>query len=157
MSKSLRMALVVLAAVVGPGARAAEEVVTGLSPHSFATTLTRLEEAAKEKGFRVFARLDHAAAAKSVGQSMPSSTVLVIGNPRIGTERFLRFPTLAIDLPLKILVWEDQKGGVRITYNSAHHMLTLARRHGLPINDSAKEQAQRTETLMASLAEIATR
>ena len=82
-------------------ALAAEDVVSRRSVHTFTTTVERVESAARDKGFQVFARLDHAAAATSVGQSMPPSTVLIIGNPRIGTERFVRFPTLAIDLPLK--------------------------------------------------------
>ena len=63
----------------------------------------------------MFARLDNAVATASVGQAMPQSTVLVIGNPRVGTDRFVRFPTLAIDLPPKILVWEDQSGAVFVT------------------------------------------
>ena len=148
--------LAVVLLVAGASAtKAAEGIVTRRSAHSFATTLDRAEASAKEKGFMVFARLDHATAAASVGQKMPPSTVLVIGNPRVGTERFIRFPTLAIDLPLKVLIWEDQNGAVSVTYNSAQHMLTLSQRHGLPTSDSAAEQAKRTEALMAAIAETA--
>ena len=136
---------------------AAEEVTTKRSSHPFIATLERLEASAKAKGFTIFARLDHAAAAAAVGQTMPPSTVLVIGNPKVGTERFLRFPTLAIDLPLKVLIWEDQSGAVWVTYNNAGHMLTLSQRHGLPTSDAAKEQANRTEAMMATITETASR
>jgi uncharacterized protein (DUF302 family) len=138
-------------------ALAMEEVTTKRSPHAFATTLERVENAAKEKGLMVFARLDHAAAAQSVGQAMPPSTVLVVGNPRSGTQLFQRAPTLAIDLPLKILVWQDANGTVSVAYNSADHLLMLFKRHGLPDNDMIKEQTQRTEALMSDIAAMATR
>lgn len=134
---------------------AAEEVTTKRSSHPFTATLERVEASAKATGFTIFARLDHAAAAAAVGQTMPPSTVLVIGNPKVGTERFLRFPTLAIDLPLKVLIWEDQSGAVWVTYNNAGHMLTLSQRHGLPASDAAKEQATRTEAMMATITETA--
>ncbi len=136
---------------------ATEEVTTKRSSHSFIATLERLEGSAKAKGFTIFARLDHAAAAAAVGQTMPPSTVLVIGNPKVGTERFLRFPTLAIDLPLKVLIWEDQSGAIWVTYNNAGHMLALSQRHGLPASDAAKEQATRTEAMMATITETAVR
>lgn len=141
----------------GQASLAAEDVVSRRSAHAFTTTVELVENAAREKGLQIFARLDHAAAAASVGQAMPPSTVLVIGNPRIGTSRFVRFPTLAIDLPLKILVWQDAAGAVSVTYNTASHMLSLAQRHGLPSSDAAREQAGRTEALMATITEAATR
>ena len=143
--------------ISGQSCVAAEGVASMRSVHSFTATVERVETAAREKGFQLFGSLDHAAAAASVGQAMPPSTVLVIGNPRIGTERFIRFPTLAIDLPLKILVWQDATGVVSVTYNTASHMLSLAQRHGLQSSDQAKEQAVRTEVLMATIAEAATR
>ena len=140
-----------------PGAVAADDVITKRSSHAFPTTLERVEASAKEKGFMIFARLDHAAAAASVGQAMLPSTVLVIGNPRVGTERFVRFPTLAIDLPLRVLVWQDQTGAAFVTYNAARHMLTIAQRHGLPATDVVVTQAERTEELMTTIADSAVR
>jgi uncharacterized protein (DUF302 family) len=136
---------------------AADDLTTRQSPHSFVETLERVERAAREKGFVVFGRLDHTAAAASVGSTMPGSTVLVIGNPRVGTERFIRFPTYAIDLPLKMLVWEDQKGAVSVSYNTAGHNLMISKRHGLPIDDAVSTQSQRTEQNLAAIAEMATR
>ena len=59
---------------------------------------------------KVFTHIDHAAAAKEFGLTMPPSTVVIFGNPKSGTPNFLKKPTLAIDLPLKILVWQDDAG-----------------------------------------------
>lgn len=82
--------------------------MTKRSSHPFGVTLGRLEAAAKDNGLKVFTRLDHAAAAKSVGLEMPPATVLVVGNPKGGTQLFLEHPTLPIYLPLKMLVWENR-------------------------------------------------
>lgn len=141
----------------GVGAAAAEDVVSVRSSHSFTATLERVESEARQKGFMVFARLDHSAAAASAGRSLPPTTVVVIGNPNVGTERFVRFSTLAIDLPLKVLVSQDASGAVSVTYNKASHMRALSRRHGAPDGEAQQEQAARTEALMASIAEAATR
>jgi len=110
-------------------------LITKPSTHSASDTLNRLEAALKKRGFVVFARLDHAAAATSKGLKMPASTVLVFGNPKSGTPAMLKKPTLAIDLPLKALVWEDAAGKVMLTYNSAAYVQgTIFPRHGLPTN-----------------------
>ena len=85
---------------------------------SYYETTKRLEDAIKSLGFVVFGRLDHAAGAKSMGLSMPYSTVVVFGNPKLGTPNFIKNPPLAIDLPLKALVWEDKDGKVWLSYNS---------------------------------------
>ena len=84
----------------------------------FAATLVKLEKAIKSGGMKVFTRIDHAAAAKEFGLTMPPSTVVIFGNPKSGTPNFLKKPTLAIDLPLKILVWQDDAGKTFVTYNS---------------------------------------
>ena len=68
-----------------------------------AATLARLDEAIKSGGMKVFAHIDHAAAAKEFGLTMPPSTVVIFGNPKNGTPNFLKKPTLAIDLPLKMV------------------------------------------------------
>src|SRR5436190_21560233 len=76
-------------------AAAAEGLVTKASTHSVDETLDRLEAALKERGLIIFARIDHAAAAQSMGLKMPRSTVLAYGNPRVGTPRFIQHPTTA--------------------------------------------------------------
>ena len=119
-------------------------LITKSSTHSAADTLNRLEAALKNRGFVVFARLDHAAAAASKGLKMRASTVLVFGNPKIGTPAMLKKPTLAIDLPLKALVWEDAAGKVMLTYNSrAYVQRTIFPRHGLPTNAKRQEEIEK--------------
>ena len=98
----------------------------------FAATLVKLEKAIKSGGMKIFTHIDHAAAAKEFGLTMPPSTVVIFGNPKSGTPNFLKKPTLAIDLPLKILVWQDDAGKTFVTYNSGSYVLgTLFERHGL--------------------------
>jgi uncharacterized protein (DUF302 family) len=134
---TFRLYIVSLIALLltGPAlsAPAVEGLITKASVHSVAATIDRFEAAANKRGFMVFARLDHAAAAESVGLTMPHATVIVFGNPRLGTPAFLKTPTLAIDLPLKAMVWEDANGKVFLSYNSAEYLFgTIYVRHGVP-------------------------
>ncbi len=134
-------------------AAAADGLITKPSAHPATETLDRLEAALKERGFIIFTRLDHAAAAESVGLKMPKSTVLVFGNPRLGTPVFVKHPTLAIDLPLKALVWEDASGKVSLSYNSAQYILvTIYGRHGAPTNPEA---ITRIESLLTAATDAA--
>ncbi|GAB4372028.1 MAG: DUF302 domain-containing protein [Deltaproteobacteria bacterium] len=103
-------------------------LVTRPSPHSVAKTIDRLEQVVTSKGMTVFARIDHAEAARKAGLSMPPAVVLLFGNPKGGTPLMKASPTVAIDLPIKALVWEDAKGKVWLSYNTAAY---LKERHGL--------------------------
>jgi len=85
----------------------------------------------QEKGIRLFALIDHNGEAKKVGLEMPPTKLLIFGNPRAGTPLMLAAPTIAIDLPLKILVWQEAGGEVWISYNSPAF---LEQRHSLPQN-----------------------
>jgi uncharacterized protein (DUF302 family) len=124
--------------ILGSFAAAQEGLITKPSAHSVSVTLDRLEAALKERGLTIFARLDHAAAAAAVGLKMPASTVLVFGNPRLGTPVFVQKPTLAVDLPLKALVYEDASGKAWVSYNSAEYLFnTIYGRHGAPVNPEA--------------------
>ncbi|GGJ41689.1 DUF302 domain-containing protein [Neoroseomonas lacus] len=128
-------------------------VLTRPSAHDFATTLSRLEASMRQEGFRVFGRLDHAEGAREVGLAMPPSTVVVFGNPRAGTPNFLRQPTLALDLPLRALVWQDQAGKVSVSWNSARYLFgTIYPRHGLTPAEGA---AAAPEAAMARIMERA--
>ena len=120
----------------------------------FAATLVKLEKAIKSGGMKVFTHIDHAAAAKEFGLTMPPSTVVIFGNPKSGTPNFLKKPTLAIDLPLKILVWQDDAGKTFVTYNSGSYVLgTLFERHGLkPPPQVIEEQEKMLEGLAKSAA-----
>jgi uncharacterized protein (DUF302 family) len=91
-----------------------EAVVKLESTDSFTDTLTRLQSTLERNGFRIFAIIDHQAAARSVGLDMPATTVLVYGNPKGGTPLMLAAPDFALELPLRVLVREDPDMGVRV-------------------------------------------
>lgn len=92
-------------------------------------TVARLEALLKERGLRVFARIDHCGAAAEVRLKIRLTEVLLLGNPSGGTPMMIAAPTLAIDLPFKALVWEDEIGKVWLTYNTPEY---LKSRHGVP-------------------------
>ena len=99
------------------------------SHYSLDETTKRLQAAFVERGLQVFAVIDHSGEAAKVGLKMPPTKVLVFGSPKGGTPLMLAAPSLAIDLPLKLLVREDAEGHVWIGYWSAQALLA---RHGLP-------------------------
>ena len=135
MKRRLVILLAVLLLAPATGAVADNGLITKPSAHSVKATLDRLAKAITKRGFMVFTTLDHAAAAKSKGLDMPFSTVLVFGNPKLGTPGFIRTPRVAIDLPLKMLVWEDKAGKAWLSYNSGTYLhQTLYVRHGAPYN-----------------------
>jgi uncharacterized protein (DUF302 family) len=91
-------------------------------------TMDRLEAALRANGVSIFARIDHAAGAAAVGANLRPTEVLIFGNPRAGTPLMQAEQTIGIDLPLKVLVWQDALGVVRLSYNDPKW---LAQRHGL--------------------------
>jgi uncharacterized protein (DUF302 family) len=99
------------------------------SPRSVRETLQKLEGILQSKGLMIFARVDHSGEAAKVGMEMHPTQLLIFGSPKGGTPVMLAAPTVAIDLPLKALVWEDGEGKVWITTNSAEY---LQQRHGFP-------------------------
>jgi uncharacterized protein (DUF302 family) len=101
------------------------------SPYPVTETLQRLEAILKSKGLMIFARVDHSGEAAKVGMEMHPTQLLIFGSPKGGTPVMLAAPSVAIDLPLKALVWEDDKGKVWITQNSPEY---LKERHGIPDN-----------------------
>ncbi len=90
--------------------------------------VSSLQRMLTEKGVKLFAVIDHSGEAKEAGLEMPNTKLLIFGNPRAGTPLMLAQPTIALDLPLKILVSEDRNGRVWITYNSPAY---LSKRHDL--------------------------
>lgn len=86
--------------------------------HSVDETLAKLEAILLEKGVKLFAVIDHSGEAEKAGMKMPPTKLLIFGNPRAGTPLMLAAPSVAIDLPLKILVAEDANGRTRISWNS---------------------------------------
>jgi uncharacterized protein (DUF302 family) len=99
------------------------------SPYTVDETVRRLQSVLAERGVRVFALVDHSGEAEKVGMKMRPTKLLIFGNPKGGTPVMVAAPTLAIDLPLKALVWEQEKGKVWVSYNSPEY---LRQRHGVP-------------------------
>ena len=101
------------------------------SNHSVDETVDRLKNILQSKGITLFALIDHSGEAGKVGMRMPPTKLLLFGNPKAGTPLMLAAPSIAIDLPLKILVWEDSQKKVWVSYNSPEY---LKERHGLSQN-----------------------
>jgi uncharacterized protein (DUF302 family) len=104
-------------------------VVTIQSAHSVEETVARIRAVLEAKQIKEFALIDHSGEAARVGLTMPKTQVVIFGNPKGGTPLMLAAPSVAIDLPLKLLVREDAEGKVWIGYWSAQALLA---RHGLP-------------------------
>ena len=98
------------------------------SNYSVSETADRLENLLKTKGIKIFVRIDQAEEARQAGLSMPETQLLVFGDPKAGTPLMVKYPSLALDLPLKALVWQSADGKVWLSYNSPEY---LQQRHGL--------------------------
>jgi len=108
------------------------EGIVSLPTHfSVDEAIARLEALLHEKGVQIFALVDHSGEAKRAGIEMRPTKLLMFGNPKAGTPLMLAAPSIAIDLPLKLLVWEDAGGQASISYNPPAY---LQRRHSLPEN-----------------------
>ena len=101
------------------------------SNHSVEETVDRLKNILQSKQITLFALIDHSGEAAKVGMKMPPTKLLIFGNPKGGTPLMLAAPSIALDLPLKILISEDAQGKVWLSYNSPEY---LKERHGLPSN-----------------------
>ena len=99
------------------------------SNHSVDETVEKLKGVLQAKGVTLFALVDHSGEAAKVEMKMRPTKLLIFGNPKGGTPVMLAAPTIAIDLPLKILIWEDAQGKVLVTYNSPAY---LQKRHHVP-------------------------
>ena len=112
-----------------PGSAAEEGIVSIPSNHTVDETVDRLKQILQSKGVTLFALIDHSGEAEKVGMKMPPTKLLIFGNPKGGTPLMLAAPSIAIDLPLKILVWQNAQRKVWLSYNSPEY---LKDRHGLP-------------------------
>jgi uncharacterized protein (DUF302 family) len=99
------------------------------SNHSVDQTVEKLRGILAAKGVTLFALVDHSGEAEKAGLKMPPTKLLIFGSPKAGTPVMLATPSIAIDLPLKILVWQDDAGKVWVSYNSPEY---LRERHGVP-------------------------
>jgi uncharacterized protein (DUF302 family) len=104
-------------------------IVTIPSHHSVDETVKEIEDALAAKGVKLFALIDHSGEAERAGLQMPPTKLLVFGNPKAGTPWMVASPSIAIDLPMKILIAEDPDGKVWVSYNSPAY---IQARHHLP-------------------------
>ena len=105
------------------------ERIVKTSPHTVGVTVDRLAAAVEKAGARVFARVDHAAGAKKVGQSLAPMQMLMFRNPKLGTPALQGAATMGLDLPLRVLVYANADAKVMLTY---HDPADVAAMHGLP-------------------------
>lgn len=111
---------------------AADGLVVKPSSYSVGETIDRLEAALKDKGLKIFARIDHEAGAAGADLDLPPTQVLIFGNPKLGTPLMTSAPTTAIDLPQKALAYQGQDGKVYLAYNDIGY---LQARHGVEGRD----------------------
>jgi uncharacterized protein (DUF302 family) len=134
MKKALAILLFTLAnfPVFAPLAQADQQADPGLmqrtSPYSVASTLDRLDAVLRAKNIKVFARIDHSGEAQSAGLNLRPTQLLIFGNPKAGTPLMQAAPTVGLDLPMKVLAWQDDQGLVHVAWNSPDY---LTGRHGL--------------------------
>lgn len=125
-------AATLLLVLLAGGAHADDGLIKKLSARSVQSTMDSLQNLVENKGLTVFARIDHAAGAAQVGEDMLPTQLLIFGNPAIGTALMSSQRTVAIDLPIKVLIWEEPDGRVWIAYNDPTY---LAERHGIEDRD----------------------
>ena len=138
--------LLLLLSVSAPIFAADNGLVSQPSPYTFSETVSKLEAVLKAKGLIVFAKVDHSGEAEKVGLKMRPTQLLIVGNPKAGTPVMVASPTMAIDLPLKVLIAEDDSGKVSVTFNSPAY---LQARHGV------KDDLLKNISAVATLVDLA--
>lgn len=104
-------------------------IIDVASSHNVEESVEKLKAILHAKGVTLFALVDHSGEAEKVGMKMRPTKLLIFGSPKAGTPLMLASPSVAIDLPLKILVWEDHGGKTYLSYNGSEY---LRQRHNLP-------------------------
>src|SRR5947207_7330059 len=127
---------------------AGEGIINTLCHHSVDRTVEKLKGILQARNVNLFALIDHSGQAEKAGMKMLPTKLLVFGSPHAGTPLMLAAPSIAIDLPLKILIWEDNQGKVWVSYNSPEY---LKQRHGLP--EELLQNVSIIETLAVKAAE----
>ncbi|BDG73137.1 DUF302 domain-containing protein [Roseomonas fluvialis] len=129
-------------------------LVTRASPHDVRATIDRFAAAVRAANWVVFTEIDHAAAAQAAGLTLRPRTVVVFGNPRGGTPAMAANPTLAIDLPLRVLVWQDDAGATQVTRSTGEDIAArIFARHGI---QQPPEGRRMTEAALEGLVRRAT-
>ena len=131
-------------------AAAGEGLISVKSAHDVKATADRLENNLKQKGMNVFIRINHAAGARKVGKDLRPTELIVFGNPKVGTPLMQCNQSVAIDLPQKALIWQDDKEQVWLTYNDPNYLL---QRHEL---DQCTEVIKKVAKALGNFAKAAT-
>jgi uncharacterized protein (DUF302 family) len=147
MTKLAHRRMLLLAALAVGAAPAAMAAAGGLvtveSAYSPRETLDRFAAAVRATNWTVFGEIDHAAAARDAEMQLPPRTVLLFGNPRAGTPGMAATPTLALDLPMRILVWGDETGRTFLTRSTGEDIATrIFARHGVAVPPAQQEAAE---------------
>ena len=116
--------MLVLSWVSSFAAAGDDGIVRKTSANSVQGTLDKLEQIVREKGFTVFARIDHAAGAKKVGQELRPTQLLIFGNPKVGTALLQGNQSVGLDLPIRVVAWEGADGAVWVAYNDPAYLTT---------------------------------
>jgi uncharacterized protein (DUF302 family) len=109
----------------------AEGIRTLVSRYSVDETVTQVQTLLQQKGIKLFCLIDHSGEASAIGLTMPPTKLLIFGSPKAGTPIMLAAPSAALDLPLKILVAENEAGEVLVSWNDP---AWLQLRHGFPVD-----------------------
>jgi uncharacterized protein (DUF302 family) len=125
---ALVVSLPILFATPTISAAGEDPLITKTSPHDVPTTVQRLEAAVNSRGATVVAKIDHAAAAEASGLSLRPTVLVLFGNPKLGTPLMQSEQTAGLDLPLRVLVWQDADGATQVGYTSPD---LIATRHGI--------------------------
>ncbi|MBZ2169488.1 DUF302 domain-containing protein [Marinobacter sp. F4216] len=146
-----KLVFVVSALLLSGLAQAADGLIAVKSNHSVSDTTERLVAALQDKGMMVMNRIDHAAGAGSVGAELRPTEVVIFGNPKVGTPLMQCAQSVAVDLPQKALIWEDNEGQVWLGYNDPAY---LKARHGI---EGCDEVLAKVEAALDNFASMATR
>ena len=136
--------------VFAPLASADPGLINVKSSHDVKNTANRLETVLNEKGMTIFLRVDHAEGARKAGKKLRPTELVIFGNPKVGAPLMQCGQTVAIDLPQKALIWQDESGQVWLTYNDPQY---LATRHGI---DACKAVLDQVQNALKNFAQTAT-
>ena len=125
-------------------------IISIKSSHDVKTTVDRLENILREKGMTVFIRINHAEGAQKVGKKLRPTELVIFGNPKVGTPLMQCGQSVAIDLPQKALIWQDEAGQVWLSYNDPKY---LASRHSIK---GCSEVIKKIEKALGNFARMAT-
>jgi uncharacterized protein (DUF302 family) len=148
-AKTIAIAFVVCALAVAGAVASEDDVIKKKSNHDVGTTLDRLEERVREKGITVMGRVDHAKNAETAGMELRPTQLLIFGNPKLGTALMQENQQIGLDLPMKVLAWEDAEGQVWIGYVEPEE---LAERYGIDDDHEVVEKLTKALDMLTGAA-----